>query len=424
MKETRENTDLRLKIRTTGLFLSALLLCSCATAPHPSAATGLPALPADVTMNKDAGRGGHLVITLRLQSGEELPFMVDTGSPMMVLDKSLESKLGECLGTDTLWNFGATYEASRYAAPKLYLGDTLLITDSNALTSDYAAKMSSAMGHPIMGILGMDCLQHYCIQLDFKAGKMRFWDPAHLKPAKLGQAFPLTFSSAGNSDPELIRPFIHHVSLVGGQDANVLIDTGYDGDGALEPGLFRRQVREQRLHVNEDATKDQEPNNVGLPRCVWNGATYTDLWLGNGSDSTEGESGENSLGLRFLARHLVTFDFPHRTLYLKRISCGPLVDDELAAAGRAAGGSAFKYARKLKKNGQLPGWSKRDRGIGAAVYHFHRHPDTVTLDILKKGDSSTYHYEFTRASKDRPWDMQKAWRTDQDDRTIDAYPVP
>ena len=57
-------------------------------------------------MNKDAGRGGHLVVTLRLQSGEELPFLVDTGSPMTVLDKSLEPQLGKCLGTETLWNFG------------------------------------------------------------------------------------------------------------------------------------------------------------------------------------------------------------------------------------------------------------------------------------------------------------------------------
>src|SRR5512142_1370683 len=66
-----------------------LLLNSCATKPPSAATTGLPPLPADVTMNENAGRGGHLFVTLRLESGEELPAFVDTGSPMTVLDKSL-----------------------------------------------------------------------------------------------------------------------------------------------------------------------------------------------------------------------------------------------------------------------------------------------------------------------------------------------
>ena len=424
MKRTGEDADFPSVVRTVGLFVSVLLLCSCATTPHPSAVTGLPALPADVTMNKDAGRGGHLIITLRLQSGEELPCMVDTGSPITLLDKSLEPKLGQCLGTETLWNFRTKYEAGDYAAPKLYLGSTPLVTDSNVLTSDYVAKMSSGAGRPIMGVLGMDCLRHYCIQLDFKAGKMRFLDTDRVKAAKLGQAFPLTFSSAGNTDSEWIRPYTPRCSLVGGEDTNLLIDTGVNGDGNLEPGLFRREIREQRLRVPEDATQDQEPNNVAVPQCVWSGATYTDLWLGNGADATEGESGENSLGLRFLARHLVTFDFSHRTMYLKRTRSDPLVDHELAAMGRAAGDSAFKPARRLMKNGQLPGCSKEDRGTIKRVFHFHSNPDSVTFDAVKKGESSTYHYEFTRASKDSPWQLEKAWRTDQNDHTIEEYPVP
>jgi hypothetical protein len=44
--------------------------------------------------------------------------------------------------------------------------------------------------------------------------------------------------------------------------------------------------------------------------------------------------------------------------------------------------------------------------------------------LLKKGDSSIYHYEFTRASKTSPWKLQKAWRADQNDHTVEEYPVP
>jgi hypothetical protein len=407
-----------------GLFASVRLLCSCATKPHPSAATSLPALPAEVTRNKDAGRGGHLLVTVRLENDAELPFMVDTGSPVTLLAKSLEPRLGECLGTHTLWNFGVQYEASEYAAPQLYLDNVPLVTDSNALTCDYVEKMSSHTGRPIMGILGMDCLRHYCVQLDFKAGKVRFLDPGRLKAARLGQAFPLTFSSASQDHPEWIHPYIHHASLAGGPAADLLIDTGADSDGVLEPQLFRRQVREQRLRLPEDTAPNWEPNSVEMPQCVWNGATYADLYLGNGAGANDDGGGENSLGLRFLARHLVTFDFPHQTMYFKQIRRGPLVDAKVVAAAKAVVSSAIKPARRLLKNGQLPGWPKEDRGRIQDACRVHLDPDSVTFDAVKRTDSSTYHYRFTRASRTDPWRLEKAWRTDQDNHTVEEYPIP
>lgn len=406
------------------LLAGVLLLCSCATTPRPVAVGPAPQLPPNVMMNKDAGRGGHLIITLQLENGAELPCVVDTGSPMTILDRSLEPGLGQCLGTETLLNFGTQYEASVYAAPGLYLGNTLLVTDSNVLTCDLPKMMSAEADRPIRGILGMDCLRHYCIQLDFRAGRMRFLDAAHVKPAQLGQAFPLTFSSAGNSHTQWIRPFIYHAGLVGGKDTDLLIDTGANWDSALEPELFRREIRAQRLRQNEDANQAPEPNSISLPQCVWNGATYTSIWLGNGVDSTDRQSGENLLGLRFLARHLVTFDFPRRTMYLKRTSSSPLVTREVMAAAKTAGNSAFQHARKLIRNGQLPGWSKKDRAPASAMFHFRREPDTAVLDIPKKSDSSTYHYEFTRASPDGPWQLRKAWRADRNDHVAEEYPVP
>jgi hypothetical protein len=424
--QDRKNHRARRSKTTGGLYLLAgvLLLCSCATTPQPSGVTGRPELPPTVTMNEDAGRGGLLIVTLRRESGAELPVIVDTGAPLTLLDESLEPQLGECRGTTTLWNFGAEYEASIFAAPRLYLGNTRLITDSNALTSDLIAKMSARMDRPVLGILGMDCLRHYCVQLDFRAGKVRFLDPNRLQPARLGQAFPLKFSSAGQDHPQWSRLFIHHGSLVGGPDTDLLIDTGSDCDAHLQAELFRQEIRKQRLRVPADTTRDQEPNDVELPRCVWHGATYTDLWVRNGKDAVAGEGGENALGLRFLARHLVTFDFPHRTMYLKQTRRGPLITRELAAAVKAAGNSAFKPARKLMKDGQLPGWSKKDRGKMKGTFRFRSHPDTVTFEAVKKGDSSTYHYQFTRTSKDSPWQLHQAWRTDPNDHTVEEYPVP
>jgi hypothetical protein len=62
----------------------------------------------------------------------------------------------------------------------------------------------------------------------------------------------------------------------------------------------------------------------------------------------------NVIGLRFLARHLVTLNFPKRTMYLKRTSPGPLVDEDAQQAA--------KFLKGLKQAGELPGWATDEQG--------------------------------------------------------------
>jgi len=95
-------------------------------------------------------------------------------------------------------------------------------------------------------------------------------------------------------------------------------------------------------------------------------------------------------------------------MYLKQVRRDPLLDAELAAAVKAAGKSAYPLVRKSRKKGQLPGWAKGQRGVIKGVFQFRQEPDTITFDAVKKGDSSTYRYQFTRSSPDRPWQLQKA----------------
>jgi hypothetical protein len=308
-----------LKPRTLGTLWGLLLLCSCATTPQPSAIVPASDLPADVMMNKEAGRGGWLFATVRLESGEELPFLVDTGALITLFDKSLEPKLGKRLGSFQNESVLGKQETGIYAAPKLYLGNTpLMMTGTNIFTCDLK-QISSALGHPVMGILGVEVLEHYCIQLDFKAGKMRFLDPNHLNVAELGRAFPVIFSSEGQSHWDRVNPFIHHSSLIGVNDTLLLIDTGFSGDSTMKPELFRRQVQQQ--------SGDTPAEKTALFReCVWDGRTYTNLKIEAWPVRSHSQK-PNLLGLRFLARHLVTLDFPGRTMYLKQTSIGPLVDE-------------------------------------------------------------------------------------------------
>ncbi len=177
-------------------------------------------------MNTGAGRGDDLYLTLRTEAGGPLLFAVDTGCSITILDKSLEPNLGKRLGPRLLpYGFYGLKVGGLYHAPRLYLGNSRLLTGPRVATDDLKRRL---VGRPIMGILGMDCLRHYCVQLDFKEGKVRFLDPDRLQTENLGKAFPLTTFGG---------EVIAHADFCGVKNARFRLDTGAPPDFILATGL-------------------------------------------------------------------------------------------------------------------------------------------------------------------------------------------
>lgn len=376
--------------RHVALLLGWLLLCRC-----PAADT--PRLPAELRLNRDAGRGDWIIVTVGLADGEKFPFIVDTGAPVTVFDKSLEPLLGQRLDTGRFWNFGVAHEMSVYAAPKLYLGDSRLISGTNLVATFDCRRYLKDAGEPIRGILGMDVLGNYCIQLDFQKETMRFLNDRRADKRDWGTPFPLRDIGDGC--------FGITNNLVGVQGPGSLVDTGTDGDGWLLPELYREwtnQAADGAIH---------SPNGV-LGGEIYHGLDLADL----GTRPLSGKDIHmkvNTIGIHVLSENLVTFDFPQRMLYLKRTSAWPLADQKIEAATRMEGESAANFLRGLKKNGQLPGWTKTDHGTATAYHVDHSSAvDSVTVDVKKTGNSSTYHYTVTRAVNSGRWKLQRAWRTD------------
>jgi hypothetical protein len=136
-----------------------------------------------------------------------------------------------------------------------------------------------------------------------------------------------------------------------------------------------------------------------------------------------GEDPFNGIGLYVLSRNLVTLDFPKRTMYLKRTSGGPLHSDINEVKAEAK--SAAVFLKSLKKKGHLPGWAKDDETVAEKAKYIPRSTVSGCFVVQKKnGDSSVYHFQVSRASENQPWKLQKAWRTDQNDKTIEEFPVP
>ncbi len=301
--------------------LCASLLCSCATRN-----SARPVLAAEASLNNGAGSQDWLYLTLHLENGEPLLFNVDTGAPVTVLDRSLEPQLGTRLKPTTSRYAWREMTGGIYRAPKLYLGKTPLRSSDTVLTGDLG--LTNTAGQQVKGVLGMDCLRHYAIQLDFVAARMRFLDPKHLAGG-LGRAFPLTVYPAGASGYVTV-----HGTFTGRKGVNPIVDTGCRVDGVLEPKEFQLALREQKVAWTNEFRDPRgfQRCTAFFPRAVFAGETYTNLTLDRAPALIVKNRTYyiNAIGLPFLARHLVTLNFPQKTMYLKRTDVGPLANQSVS----------------------------------------------------------------------------------------------
>jgi hypothetical protein len=386
-----------------GAYLSLLMWCSAAAATEPAK------LPAEVPFNRSAGRGDPLFFMVQLEDGNASPFMLDAGCSASILDSSLEPKLGKCLGTQTVQYGWLGKRANRvYKTPRLYLGGVELKSEDRIWVDDVVHRAYCVP--PLLGILSMDCLQHYCIQLDFIRNKMRFLDPEHLDDKPLGKAFRLTIKQG--------QVFVDE-NLLGVRGAKTIIDTADCSDGGLNGKLFEREFQDRkRLWSRElKLPSGGSAREACFASGPFGGESYTNLLLEDCSASRDPKM--NVIGLRFLARHLVTFNFPKRTMYLKRACAGPLADEDVQSAAR--------FLKGLKEAGHLPGWSKEEQGENVRARYLagmfaDTYPISLTIDIQKRGDQATYHYLVEQLSREGQWRMLKAWQTDQNGRAIAEYP--
>jgi hypothetical protein len=367
---------------------------------------------------------------------------------MTILDKSLEPRLGKRLQTSFRWyGYYGVRPVGIYKAPALYLGNIRLLT-GNRIETDDLRQMWNGMSE----ILGMDCLKHYCVQLDFNANKIRFLGPDHLETEGLGKPFRLTTFFGEVST---------HADFLGTKNASLKLDSSDYYDFVLKSSLFQRELQKQKaIWTNQWRTAEgMRMRSACFPEGEFAGRIYTNLivrecpigmWLGH----------QSLMGLRFMARHLVTLNFPKQTMYLQRQSVGPPPDDTfvlMESLGFVNGGppkdfdarfesyvkrqpggvlwlEASDFLQSIKKKGQLPGWAKDGQGFmwfGTAELvelqkeiKVESYPALRTIALGRENDPSTYHYAVTRKSKVSPWKLQRAWQTDSSGRIIREFPVP
>jgi len=281
------------------LFFAGLLV-DAAHSQEPTSTSD----PKTLAEFKIAKGGDPMLLPVRFK-GKEYLFVLDTGLSHMVFDSSFKNVLGKAKKTEKGFTAGGPMDFELFDAPKAFLGPFNLKDCGGVFCIDLN-MLSLIAGRKVSGVIGMNFLKNYVVQMDFDKGKLLFLKPATTKNPDWGQAFEIEYYPIG-------IPFISGIIL---NDIKVdfMIDTGNNGTVILRYFIFEKIVSGNQIKTSNTLAETA----AGTVRC--RSARMGNLSIG--SFEYQGlifdEGNFNALGLSFFSRHLVTFDFPNNRIYLKK----------------------------------------------------------------------------------------------------------
>jgi hypothetical protein len=247
------------------------------------------------------GDGDFLIVPVTIK-GKVYRFILDTGCSSTVYDSSLRPLLGPHIDRIEIKGAQSTAELERYAAPAAFVGKLPLPQTEPAMVYDLRSAYHCA-GVDVCGCLGMDFLKQHVVRIDFDAGLLIFQ-----KGIGHEQGQPLRLHSGEITDV----PYVNADVCDSSPPEPFEVDTGDGGEGTLGADLFTALCQLGKLkRVGQCrcwALKEHTAQEGQLVRLKLGSLEHQGLIFSSGRDSR--------LGLGFLSRYRVTFDFPAGFLYL------------------------------------------------------------------------------------------------------------
>ena len=159
------------------------------------------------------------------------------------------------------------------------------------------SEYREAFGDDSEGIVGMEFLRSHVVQIDFDGGKVNFLKSSD---AIAGQRLPLTFDQ-GCPAVAMDLPTVGTLQF--------MLDTGNVcfQNGTLSNATFEKLVQAGHLDVMDEIeilTRPMAPER--FVSAHWSGNS----WVNSAHEPAISEGSDNVLGVGYLARYTVTFDFP------------------------------------------------------------------------------------------------------------------
>ena len=201
-----------------------------------------------------------------------------------------------------------------------------------------------------------------------------------------------------------------------------------DDDLAVQAQAFEAQRQ-------APAVAEIAPTRLCTASGQFGGEVYTNLvWVKRPDKEYYGKT---HIGLRFWARHLVTLNFPHQKMYLRRTSAGPL--PEATPAEDYFSQSAKKFLIDLASGGGLPGFPAANTNLLHDSNQIQLEADEMnpvppeerpyapavrTFSNLDGTDELLFLYTVVQAHVSTGWKLQRICVLSKQMRVIQDYRVP
>ncbi len=246
-------------------------------------------------------------ITVKMKVADELcDVMIDTGSTRSLLDVSFRDKLGPVLGrSPTRTSFGYL-NIDLYSSPQFELG-ALRVRCDRAVGCVSLVNYQTRPGKRISGVLGMDILRQFVVQIDPDEQTIAFLDKTSVPTEQWGKEVQL-----GLSDAQIPSVMVRVNDL---KPIPFLIDLGDGSTGSIGYADYKTLVA-------------ADTNAVTVVGYRWSaGLANSAKAVSFRVNSLSVECFEHSklvfsvgvqsrLGLDYFMRYTTTFDFPNAKLYL------------------------------------------------------------------------------------------------------------
>ena len=236
----------------------------------------------------------------------EYRFLLSTGMTNSLIDDALRSKLDLKKMAVEVRGKRSTQMRERFGGFYATLGGIPLEFPAGVETGDYGA-LADKLDLDCQGEIGMDVLQRFIIQIDFDNAILRFLSSLPPSPGEAIRMTPLEGEGGAPTVPGVLAGMPAQKFVVATARAGNSLDVKSELLPQLEEkGKLTILSREKAVTRSGSLlfqTGRLESFQVGKFR-------HEGLLV----NSAE----QNGIGVSYLSRYLVTFDFPHSRLYLKK----------------------------------------------------------------------------------------------------------
>lgn len=292
----------KFRIRLTTAVGLAICLVAVAAWAAPAADVKARQVIAEFEVAPD---GDFLRVPVTI--GQEIyPFLVNTGNATTTIDDSLRQKYDlEKIKVEVRGRRGGVVR-DRFGGLTARLGNLPLEFPLGVESGDFAG-MRENLDIEVLGEIGIDVLGQYIVQIDFDEGILRFLSSLPPSPGEAIRITPLGGEGGAPTIP---------VILPGRPADKFIVATGRGGH-SLE---IRSEILGQLEEKKQVTIFDKEKGVTRSGNLLYETGRVESVQIGKFRHSgiLVNSAEQNVVGLAYLARYIVTFDFPRSKMYLKK----------------------------------------------------------------------------------------------------------